>query len=180
MATISLTNITHLSGEPNFLNPIDIKATDVTFNVHIHFSKKDLNFFQACKYYRNQEIESMLASIHHLGGALNRVHPTYSNKPETPTQQKILVERIAALAKDRANEKTYQFYRVVITFETTYEKSLQCCCGLIGPSRYELNRMGDSICKILRECIALYGGALQNHHTVRVAHDKATLHEMQL
>ena len=167
----------NLSVTFSLFNP---EHADYTFNARIHFTDKDINFYKASRYFTNRNLDNLASVVKTYSKKLNRVSPQeptgtidtadITSPPVTESIEMQITAILATLAAEKARGKTYQFNRIIISFDTTYNKSQQSCCGLIGYSLYDLYKLSRPIEMVLGECITKWGGVAEANHIVRVIH----------
>lgn len=180
MISVTLTPITtsdlHLI-PVNFqdaFSKFDINAADYTFVALLRFHKQ-VSFYKMASSFMNISLDKSQSKVSQLiSQAANRVHPAI-NVPEEKglhvALAKLLKEQAERYIKQKHGEsvgKSYQFFRVILIYDSIFDKPQTCLCGLIGFSQYELFKKGQPITQLLKRAITEHAGVVQDQHQLYI------------
>lgn len=153
-------------------NQFDHKEADLSFVAVVRFGS-NIDFYKSCRLFMNISLNQSEQNLMMLATrSTNRVHPAIGVPEETGLHvvlAKALKARVHEYLMERdALGKSYQFFRIILIFDTIYNRSQTCCCGLIGFSGYDLFRRAQPMTRLVKDAITAHAGAIKNAHTVFV------------
>jgi hypothetical protein len=136
----------------------DINKADWSFVAMVRVDRR-ISFYKATERAQNRRFHMTRANIDRLANASrgSRVAPEPSARPLE--LEDMIAQECMRLAVERAKDQTYQFYRILVIFDSIFDIPQTFCCGLVGYNGYHLYQMAEHVREILVDVLKTHGQA---------------------